>query len=298
MKSSNFLFLFLATIIFAFASCSDDGSSSLERGTLAVSMTDAPFPTDLVVEANVVITKIEVRKKGDDDDDDDSVDVRSSTNEDDDDASFVTIMEGSVELNLLDLRNGITENLVNAEVEAGTYDLVRLHVSQAEVVLSDGSTFNLQTPSAGQSGIKVFVKPSIVVSGGLTSDLLLDFDVSKSFVLTGNLDTPAGITGFIFKPVIKAANVSTTGSLSGTVSGNNNTEVKPLEGVEISVLAADTLNTSTFTDVNGQYTVLGLSAGSYKVIAEAEGYMKSEQDGVIINVANQTNVDFALDTIQ
>ncbi|MCK5441481.1 MAG: carboxypeptidase regulatory-like domain-containing protein, partial [Maribacter sp.] len=159
---------------------------------------------------------------------------------------------------------------------------------------TDGTTFDLTVPSGEQTGIKVFIKPGLVVEGGLTADLLLDFDVSKSFVPKGNINDFAGITGFNFKPVIKASNKSTAGTLSGVVTTIQEEAAIGLEGAQIAVFAADTLNTTTFTDETGAYMVLGLDAGSYDVEVELEGYEMQTGEGIEIIAANKTIQDFEL----
>ena len=68
-----------------------------------------------------------------------------------------------------------------------------------------------------------------MVDGGLTSELLLDFDLSKSFVMRGNLDKPSGIIGFIFKPVIKAVNNTTAGRLEGLVTDTAKIKIKEIK---------------------------------------------------------------------
>jgi hypothetical protein len=50
-----------------------------------------------------------------------------------------------------------------------------------------------------------------------------------------------GITGFNFKPVIKASNMSTAGTLYGEVTSLEEEMTLALEGVQVSVFAADTL---------------------------------------------------------
>ncbi|MDT8414044.1 MAG: DUF4382 domain-containing protein [Flavobacteriaceae bacterium] len=281
MKSLKLFLFSMSVVLLSLVSCSD-GSNGSGAGTLSIKMTDAPFPHDMVKAANVTIFKIDARKKSDDGEAETS-------------AEFVTLSETETTLNLLELTNGITATLANAEVPEGSYDLVRLFVSEASIELSDGTMHTVKVPSGSQTGIKVFVKPSILVAGGLTADLLLDFDVSSSFVLNGNLNMPSGITGFIFKPTIKASNISTSGTLSGTVSELSSDPITFLEEVEISVYASDTLNTTTFTDLNGAYTVLGLSAGSYKVEAELEGFVSKEVENVTIVAGNKSTVNFELE---
>jgi len=194
----------------------------------------------------------------------------------------------------LELTNGVTETLVDTEVPVASYDLVRLYVKGINVVLTDGTTFDLKVPSGEQSGIKVFIKPGITVKGGLTSDLLLDFDVSRSFVPQGDAKNLKGILGFNFKPVIKASNMSTSGTLEGKVTTFQEETAVGLEGAQISVFAADTLNTTTFTDETGTYMVMGLLAGSYDVTVDLEGYQSQTVQAIGIKAANKTVQDFEL----
>lgn len=273
MKLNNSAGLIILAIVLTFFGCSDNNEGTA-TGKLTVRMTDAPFPTDLVAEANVTINKIEIRKSGENNG-----------------SPFITLSQEETSLNLLELTNGVTATLVDLDVPVGKYDLVRIYVKEAGIVLKDDSFFDLTVPSGAQTGIKVFVDPEIEVAGGLTTELLLDFDVSRSFIALGNMDTPAGINGFIFTPVIKAANLSTSGRLTGEIKDNlSNT----LEGAMISVYAADTLNTTTFSDADGSYTVLGLLAGSYDITVESAGYVSQTSEDVEIVSANETKQDFEL----
>lgn len=280
MKFKIFATAILASFLLLF-SCSDANDKNSPTGSLSVQLTDAPFLYDLVKEANVTIFKIDARYKGDVEMD------TTGTSE----GSFVVLMEDEIQVNLLELTNGITENLLNADVPVGTYDLIRVYVKGVNVVLNDETVYDLKVPSGAQTGIKVFVKPGIVVSGGLTSDLLLDFDVSKSFVAIGGHDN---LSGFNFKPVIKASNLSTAGTLTGAVTTLVEETQVALEGAQVSVIVADTINTTTFTDVSGNYTIMGLSAGTYNVMVELEGYNAAAVEGVTIEAANKTVQDIEL----
>ncbi len=263
-----FIAISLLFLGFALTQCGDDEKST---GRLSIELTDKPFPTDMVSEANVTITKIEARQKGVED------------------SEFIVLSEESASFNLLDLTNGVTANLVDLEVPVGAYDLVRLYVSEASIVLSSGESFDLNVPSGAQTGIKIFIKPEIVVAGGLTSDLILDFDVSRSFKPQGSANSP---TGFIFSPVIKATNESIAGSLGGTVLDSLDA---PAVGAQISVYAADTLNTTSFADESGNYEVLGLEGGLYDLIVEFGEYEAVTEEDIEIVVANRTTQDFKLE---
>lgn len=279
MKMKNLAITVLASLSVLFYSCSEDNgtANNQEMGALKIQLTDAPFPFDEVAEANVTVFKVDARAKADD--------------EGIDDDAFVVLMEDEIPLNLLDLTNGITETLVDVEVPVGSYDLVRVYVKGVNVVLKDGTTYDLKVPSGEQTGIKVFIEPNIVVNGGLSTDLLLDFDVSKSFVAKGPI---TNIQGFNFKPVIKASNLSTAGTLMGKVTEIMNETAVGVEGAQVAVYAADTLHTTTFTDVDGSYMILGLLAGDYAVEVAKDGYETSEMVGVSITSANSTTQNFEI----
>ena len=271
MKSISIKLVILALLFTWFmTSCSENGEEESQYGTLSLRLTDAPFPTDEVLEANVTISKIEIRGKGEE--------TKGSP--------FTTLSDEVSSYNLLDLTNGVTASLLSLEIPVGSYDLIRVYVSEASVVLNDGTTYDLFVPSGSSSGIKVFVSPSIDVAGGLTTDLLLDFDVAQSFVPQGN--STDGYNGFIFKPVIKGTNISTTGRLVGTVLDSLES---PAIGAQITVYAGDTINTNSFTDDNGAYEVLGLEAGSYDVVYEYQEYDSLVSEDIIIVAANATTND-------
>lgn len=297
MKIKSFVLVLFAALA-VFMGCTDSDDSHGDMGKLIVQITDAPFPHDLVAEANVTIFKIDARQKDHEMEMDTEEEEESdSETEGEDNSPFIILMEEEVQINLLELTNGLTEQLVNTDVPVGTYDLIRIYVKGINIVLTDGTTFDLNVPSGEQTGIKVFIKPGIVVEGGLTADLLLDFDVSKSFVPRGNKNDFAGITGFNFKPVIKACNKSTSGTLAGLVTTIQEEVALGLEGAQVAIFAADTLNTTTFTDETGAYMVLGLTEGTYDVEVELEGYGMQTVEDIEITAANKTIQDFELTAV-
>lgn len=300
----KFIPLLFLSLSLALLGCSSDNNKGSEFGRLSIQLTDAPFPHDLVAEANVTIFKIEARSKGE--------------GTDENDAPYLLLMEEEMEVNLLDLTNGISTTLVDAEVPAGSYDLFRVYVKGVNIVLTDGTVYDLKVPSGAESGIKVFVEPNIIVDGGLTADLLLDFDVSKSFVAKGNRKDAGGITGFNFNPVIKASNLSTAGTLTGIIYTLNGEEETPLEGAQICVFpegtdfsevidcSEGTSITSTFSDETGMYTILGLEAGTYDVVVDLEVQTETElvvyktiiAEGISVVAANKTTKDFVLEVME
>ncbi|RRQ48108.1 DUF4382 domain-containing protein [Maribacter algicola] len=288
---TNLFFTLLACTLFLATSCSDDSPNMDGTGRLRVQMVDAPFPFDQVAEANVTVFKIDARlKEGTRVSDDDQ-----SLVEDSEELSspFIVLMEEEIPLNLLTLVNGTTANMANLDVPAGTYDLVRVYVKGVNVVLKDGTEYELKVPSGDQTGIKVFINPGLTVVGGLSADLLLDFDVSKSFVAKGNTKIAGGINGFNFKPVIKASNISKAGTLKGNVSTLVEETPLGLEGALVEIFnETDTL--TTFSDIDGNYMIMGIPAGSYRTTAGLETYVQSDTLSADINAANSTVQDFLL----
>ena len=272
-RGKSSLLIVTAVVLGLIVGCGDDSVTDGDVGTLVVRLTDAPFPIDLVDEANVTINKIELRESADGDD------------------PFLTLIE-DVELpfNLLDLQNDVTGDLVQIEIPVGSYNLIRLYVSEANVILKDGTNFDLTIPSGAQTGIKIFIQPTIEVAGGLTSELLLDFDVSKSFVVQGDPNTPAGINGFIFKPVIRGVNMSTAGRITGTVVDTTSTA---LENAAVWV-EQDSVVSMTFTDTNGYYALIGVTAGNYSIYTTKADYDTVSTSGLIVVAGNETQQDFEL----
>lgn len=251
-------------------------------GTLRISITDDPFPIEYIEEANVVITKVEIREKDDHD---------GYGNEEDNGYPFITLLEDTLEFNLLELRNGVTAELLEMDVQPGEYDLLRLYVHEASIVIKDHSSFDMKVPSGAQTGIKIFIEPSIMVEGGLTADLLLDFNLEKSFVLKGNMHTPAGINGFNFKPVIRAVNNSTAGTLKGYVT---DTVSVALKDASVWIEVADTVYASALSDTTGFYAIPGIPGGTYPLYATKEGYDTVMYEDVVVRAANYTIKDFTL----
>ena len=290
MKFRLLIFSCIAALLFVIGCSSDENNS--DTGRLIVQLTDAPFPYDLIAEANVTVFKIEARHKSDDNDEmmeDSEMEGEAMSENEEGGNPFITLMEEEIDVNLLELTNGITETLADVEVPVGTYDLVRVYVKGVNLLLNDGTEYDLKVPSGAQTGIKVFIDPPIAVEGGFTGELLLDFDVSRSFIKRGNSGA------FNFKPVIKASNLATSGSISGTVTTLQEATPVGLADATVTLFAADTVNTTTSTDASGMYMFLGVQGGTYDVMVELEGYGPQTTEGVNVVPSNNTTVDFELE---
>ncbi len=283
-------------------SCDDlnDGNKNA-TGSVMVKITDAPFPADFVESALVTIDRVELRNAdgecpgfelaAQDGDRGDSKQYRYGDKEYSCDSAFVAISVDNVELNLLELRNGVTEILANAELPVGTYDMIRLHIVDAKIVLDDQTTFPLKVPSGNASGLKIKLEPSLVVSENEGSEILVDFDISRSFIVQGNSKSKKGIMGFIFKPVCRAVQESNAGVLKGFVYENPDVAVP---GAMVSVIQENDTITSAITSEGGTYKILGLPAGTYTLACEKEGYATQTVTEVVVSEGKSTTEDILL----
>jgi len=269
------IFITLSVALLGFITGCNKTSEESGTGQLAIKVTDAPFPIDMVESASVTITKVEIRKAGD---------GISDGN------PFLVLLEDTLTFNLIELRNGVVDELLKMEIPEGKYNLLRLYVEEATLKMKDGGTYKVKVPSGQQTGIKIFVRPDFTVSGGLTTELLLDFDLSRSFQMIGSFNNPRGINGFHFKPVIRAVNNTTAGRIIGTVS---DTSLVKLANAQVWVMQ-DTIVAETYTDSLGHYGLIGLPAGEYSLFATKENYDTVSFTGVKVVPGNMTLKDFML----
>lgn len=273
MKANKLVFIAVTIfgMVLGFSGC-DNNSESGNGGRLKIMLTDAPFSFDLIEEANITINKIEVRNK-------DSVESNP----------FMMVSEDEMSFNLLELQNGVSTELADVEVPAGNYDLVRLYVSDASVKLKTGQTYDVKVPSGAQSGLKIFVDPGIKVTSGLSAELLLDFEVNKSFVAKGNIEQP-GFNGFNFKPVIRAVNISTAGRIEGYVIDTAEAPV-PKANVWIE---KDTVVTTTMSDSTGFYALTGIPEGTYTLFGAKEDFDTLKIEDVEVVASNKSEIQMQL----
>lgn len=261
--------ILLISIVLFFQSCEKEKIT----GRLSIFITDAPFPIGLVEEANITVFKLQAH----------AINAEE-------DSEMITLSEDTLEFNLMNLRNGVVEALVEVDIEAGEYDYFRLFIDDASLKLIDGRKFDVKTPSGSTSGIKLKVDPVIIVDGGLTTELIIDVDLSKSFVLNGNISTPAGIKGVLFKPVIRAFNISEYGSISGKVNDSNS---DPIANVLLSV-EYESEKYSTFSDSTGYYSINGIPTGIHTLRAEKESFANMSLENIVIVAANMTTRNLTL----
>lgn len=285
MKNRVLIFMGLfGLFLLSFMGCKEVAND--QTGRIVVKITDAPFPIDFIEDASVTITKVEMRLE-------ETGDEMNEENGDGEEHPFITLFEGSETFNLLELRNGMMATFLDLEIPVGNYNLIRIYVENASIAVKDYDTYSVKVPSGSQTGVKVFMKPSLKVASELTAEVILDFSLERSFVLKGNMNTPAGIKGFNFKPVIRAVNNTIAGSVEGVVS---DTAGVLLPGVLVSI-GMDTVLSSTTTDGDGFYAMPGILPGMYAMSAEFSGYDTLTVEGIEVVEGNKTIQDFALEPV-
>lgn len=282
MKTKLLLFGAFALLL-AFTACEQNGNDPLltgeGNGLVVVKITDAPFPVDLVKEALVTIDRIELKNDS----------VLTDTN--DKDSAFV-VFEKDTTIDLLDLSNGVTAILSKIEIPVGIYKEVRLHVVEASLKVTDVDTvYKLKIPSGTSSGIKLKIKPALEVKEGAETELLLDFDVSRSFKVIGNDNGKKGIKGFMFMPVVRAAGVAKTGKLEGLVADNESVK---LADAWVTLLSGIDTVASSKTTPGGFYAIIGIPEGDYSVTCNKDGYTEQKIDQISIKAGKVVKQNFVL----
>lgn len=186
----------VALLASAAAACVDDGTSPDGGARLQVLITDAP--SDYVETAEVWISRVYLVPGEGGENGAGHVDLFNDA-------------DNPKQYDLLTLRDGLTADLTDpVEVEAGVFNQLRLVVDLAEISLKDGFEFSdgttsrsLFVPSGMQSGIKVQLDGPLTPESGQLTVVTVDFDVDQNFVLQGNPDSPAGLRGILFTPVLR-----------------------------------------------------------------------------------------------
>jgi len=220
-----------------------------------------------------------------DHDDCDECDV--GTNGPDDEGPWITIFEGERSFDLLQLRNGRTDLLADAQLRAGTYNQMRLIVTGGQVTLTDGRVFDLRVPSGEQTGIKLHFTFEVLADQETT--LLLDVDLSRAFkaVPGGHIETPDDVRDFTFSPSLgmRLIELVDAGDIAGTVTDVSS---NALADVSVTAYAGESEISTTSTDANGVYLLGGLPTGDYRVEFSATGFADAEVTGVAVTAGQTT----------
>lgn len=238
-------------LVVVFISCDSDEKNA----RLQVWLTDAPGDYD---EVNIDIQGVEIH-----------------SSESDNGKGWKSLDVKSGVYNLLELTNGLDTLIGELVLPAGKVSQIRLILGDDNSLKVGGQVYDLGTPSAQQSGLKLQVHETL--AEGITYKILLDFDVAKSIVATG-----AG--SYKLKPVIRTITEAESGAIKGIVSPVESTPaVYAINGI-------DTVAT-TFADENGKFLLRGVLPGTYKVtFAPASGFLPIEKADVAVQLGVVTDM--------
>ncbi|MGB0178232.1 MAG: DUF4382 domain-containing protein, partial [Owenweeksia sp.] len=238
-------------------SCNKDDANSSEPATIRMNLTDAPADYDAVL---IDVREVHIHFEGD--------------GEDEGWEELENIRPGIY--NLLDFTNGVDTLIAEGDVPARRINQIRLILGPDNDVVIDGVSYDLKTPSAQQSGLKLNVQETL--EPGLVYEFWLDFDASRSIVTTGN-------GKYILKPVIRVFTRLTTGSIEGVI---NPAAAHP--GVLVYNTAGDTA-AARADEVSGYFLVPGLKGGSYTVEFDpVSPYQSKSESGVIVTTGIVTDM--------
>lgn len=253
MKTKTLLLLFAAVLSISLFSCQKNDSG---KSRIQIALTDGPGDYD---EVNIDVQDVR---------------INYSTDDDKGWVSLSGVKTGTYDI--LQLANGKEAILADAQINTGRIQQIRLVLGPNNYVVIGGQRYDLQTPSAQQSGLKLNIHQD--VNEGLTYKLLMDFDASRSIVKTGS-------GKYNLKPVIRTTLEAIGGSIKGYVLPNS------FASAVYAIQGADTV-AGTYT-IDGAYMLKGLNAGTYSlaVVPSDATYKKETVTGVNVTVNNVTTVD-------
>jgi hypothetical protein len=255
--------LFFGSVLIA--ACSQtDGMSTAKPGATQVFLTDAPFPYDQVDRVDVYIVR-----------------VAAGTSPDTTGSGPGVIAAPHRAYNLLALGNGATAKLGEGILLSGQYVqfLVTIDCDSSSITLKNGTVLTSRTSPGinwggypGRSSFGLFTDPPIQVAD-TGAVVVIDFDLGRSFQAV-NPANPAA--GFNYIGYMQVYNSAVTGSMSGTVMGQN---AGPIADASIALLVVnpyypnDEATWSVFgtarTDATGRFRLPYASPGTYVLAVDA-----------------------------
>jgi hypothetical protein len=224
------------------------------RGSTAVFLTDAPFPFDRIARVDIHISAI-------------ALSPRADTSEGL--PEWVTVATPERTFNLLDLQNGTTALLGEAEVPPGQYRAVRVTFDPERSRMTDRDgdhpTIDWQAKGDVPSLFGLVEEPMAIDENG--EDIVIDFDLGRSFL------PDSGTNGFLFVPFLRAITRAGSGGIQGTLVNAETGDPIPLAAVSIhyafdSVSTVGPLVATSRADQSGAFTASFLRPGRYTVLPE------------------------------
>ncbi|SMO45947.1 protein of unknown function [Saccharicrinis carchari] len=258
MKHISFSVLIGA--LFLLASCSNGDevdNKSFENAQLSIRLTDAPANYDEIL-IDIREVRVHFAGKGEE-------------------GGWQTLSGINAGVyNLLDYTNGADTLIAEHEFPAGIISQIRLLLGENNRIKKDGVYYDIMTPSAQQSGLKLKVHADL--TRGVAYRLWLDFDAGRSIVEKGN-------GSYSLKPVIRVFTEAASGAIQGVITP---VEARPY----IHAVSAQKDTFSTYADgETGFFMIKALPKGSYKVeFNTTAGYQAKSIKDVEVETSRVTDM--------
>jgi len=207
--------------------------------------------------------------------------AESDTTESDHDGEWIDLPFEPMNVNLLELTNGVDTLLAEADLEPGHYKELRLILGSDNTVMVDSTIKDLKVPSGQQSGYKIKFQTDL--EAGEEIEVTVDFDAGRSVHKAGN----SGM--YILKPVLKAFMEDGEEVEVGSIAGS----VEPAEAApNVFAIMDDDTAATTQTDEDGGFLLQGLEDGQYDVSLEPtnEQYADTTINDVVVEEDEQTDL--------
>src|SRR6185503_1974284 len=188
-------------------------------------LTDAPFPYDRVAKVELFVVSVAASLSPD----------TSSTS-----TSFVTLATPNRLINVLELQNGLHDELGAVAIPAGAITAVRMIIDtdRSSITLKNGTVLRGNTTpgiqwqsSAGRPVLNALINDQIDVPAE-GAVIVIDYDVGQAFIPPQEIDPTSTDSGFIFSPVLRAVDAQRSGWIMGLVHAQTSTG-SPIEDVSL-----------------------------------------------------------------
>jgi hypothetical protein len=203
--------LVLTGLLVCALSCGGVTDATTNTGTTSTLLTDAPFPYDRVARVDLYVVSVSASLSAD----------TSATQG----GNFFTLATPNRRINVLGLQNGITDELGRSTLPVGAITAVRMVIDtdSSSITLTNGKVLTGKSSpgiqwqsSAGRPTLNALIHEQIRVPNN-GAIVVVDFDVGKAFIPPQEINPASTDSGFIFSPVIHAADATRTGTIAGVV---------------------------------------------------------------------------------
>lgn len=294
-----------AALLFSALACdtSTDDPVVPSTGTTRTLITDAPFPFDRVARVDLYVVNVSASLSAD----------TGSTGD------FVTLATPRRRINLLALQNGATDELGTVTLPTGAITSVRMMIDtdSSSITLKNGTVLKGNTTpgiqwqsSAGRPTLNALIHEQITVPS-TGAEVVIDFDIGKAFITPQEINPSSTDSGFIFSPVLRAADAKRTGNITGTVRaltasgapiadaalrlylGDPSTPENTWSVLQTGKTSADGTFTLSFVTTSAHWQTLPAQAGKTYIVAvdapRASGRGRMLVPNVTVTAGNSTS---------